>query len=246
MTGWTLRSKRRHQDSTVRFVMPRLGILFLLALLAVCRGPIAQQNYSAKEPTPLAENLLSVHAEVLAQTYCHVDDQAFTASIELKLHFTNISGHAVILSRKIESPNIVRAARDAEEGKNGTFIYSPDPHFLVAKLPKSPSFQSAPDPKLFVILKPGESFDSVVYSGVLGAKSEATGGPTPGLLSKGNYVLQVGVETWPYDWPYFDAKVDPQELKHQWARYGELSTGLAYSDFVPLVIPEHFKNPRCK
>jgi hypothetical protein len=227
--------------------MPRLRTLLLFAaFFGLCCEANAQQNNDAKEATPEAEKLLSVHAEVVAQTYCHVDDQAFTVFMDLKLHFTNLSGHAVILSRKVESPNIVRAAIDAEKGKNGVFLYSPDPHFIVAKLPKSPSFQSVPDSKLFVILNAGESFDSVVHSGVLAAKREATEGPVNGLLSKGSYVLQVGVRTWPYEWPYFDAKTDSQELKHRWAKYGELSTGLVYSDFVPFVIPEHFKNPRCK
>jgi hypothetical protein len=224
--------------------MPRPWTLLLFAAsFGMCCEANAQQNY---EDTPKAGKLLSIHAEVIAQTYCHVDDQVFTVSIDLKLQFTNLSGHPVILSKKFESPNIVRAAGDAEEGKKGVFLYSPDPHFLVPKLPKSPSFQSAPDSKLFVILNAGESFDSVVHSGVLAAKREKTDGPVHGLLSKGSYVLQVGVSTWPYEWPYFEAKTDSQELKHRWAKYGELSTGLIYSDFVPFIIPEHFKNPRCK
>jgi hypothetical protein len=221
-------------------------VLLFAAFFGLCYEANSQQNKDAKEAAPRAGNLLSVHAEVVAQTYCHVDDQAFTVFMDLKLHFTNLSDHAVILSRKIESPNIVRAARDAEAGKNGAFLYSPDPHFAVAELPKSPSFQSVPNSKLFVILKAGESFDSLVHSGVLGAKGKATGRPVYGLLSNGSYVLQVGVSTWPYKWPYFDAETDSEELKQRWAKYGELSTGLVYSDFVPFVIPEHFKNPRCK
>jgi hypothetical protein len=226
--------------------MPILRTLLLFACSGLCYEANAQQNKDAKEAAPQAEDLLSVHAEVVAQSYCHNYDDMFSVFMDLKLHFSNLSGHAVILSRKIESPNIVRAARDAEAGKNGVFLYSPDPHFTVAKLPKSPSFRSIPDSKLFVILKPGESFDGLVHSGVLGAKGEATGTPVNGLLSHGSYVLQVGVSTWPYEWPYFEAATDSQMLKQRWAKYGELSTGLVYSDFVPFVIPEHFKNPRCK
>jgi hypothetical protein len=227
--------------------MPVLRILWLFtAFFGLCFELNAQQNKDAKQKASSAENLLSVGAEVVAQNYCHDYDDMFTVSMDLKLRFTNVSGHPVILSKKIESPNVVRAARDAEAGKKGDFLYNPDPHFAVAELPKSPAFKNAPDSKLFVILNAGESFETLVHTGVFAAKGEATSLPVHGLLSNGSYVLQVGVWTWPYEWPYFEAKTDSQELKQRWAKYGELSAGLVYSDFVPFAIPEHFNNPRCK
>jgi hypothetical protein len=58
-------------------------------------------------------------------------------------------------------------------------------------------------------------------------------------------MLQVGVYTWPYELPYFDVKTNSQELKQSWIKYGDLATGLVYSDFAPFTLPEHFKNPRC-
>jgi hypothetical protein len=50
-------------------------------------------------------------------------------------------------------------------------------------------------------------------------------------------MLQVGVYTWPYEWPYFDVKTNSQELKQRWIKYGDLAIGLAYSDFAPLTLP---------
>jgi hypothetical protein len=236
----------QHSIPIVRFMTPKLrALLFFAAIFALCHETNAQENKDAKEAAPRTENLLSVQAEIIAQSYCHVDDQTFSVFMDLKLHFTNLSDHAVILSRRIESPAVVRAARDAQAGANGNFLYSPDPHFMVSEMPDSPSFGDKPNSKLFIILAPTESFETVVHSGVLGGKRDlATRGS--GLLSRGKYVLQVGLSTWPYQWPYFTTETDSQSLKERWARYGELSTGLLYSDFVPFTLPEHFKNPGCR
>jgi len=99
----------------------------------------------------------------------------------------------------------VLAERNATALKNpaamdGDFLYSPDAHFYVAELPNSPSFGDVPDSNLFVILAAGKSFETIVHSGVLGAKGGANDTTVHGLLSKGSYVLQVGVPTWPYRW----------------------------------------------
>ena len=66
------------------------------------------------------------------------------------------------------------------------------------------------------------------------------------MLANGSYVLQVGISTWPYEWPYFAVKTSAPELKQRWMKYGELATGLVYSDFAPFTLPEHFENPPCR
>ena len=176
---------------------------------------------------------------------CHVDDESFVASLNLRLQFINSSGHPVILSRKIEAPPIVRAARDLQSGETGNFLYAPEVHFTVGELPNGPLFGDEPDIKLFVLLAPGEKFETLVPANVFGANDATKTKKGNGLLAKGSYMLQVGVYTWPYEWPYFDVKTNSQELKLRWIKYGDLATGLVYSDFAPFTLPEHFKNPRC-
>jgi hypothetical protein len=183
--------------------------------------------------------------EVVNQSYCHVDDESFVALLNLRLQLTNSSGHPVILSRQIEDPPIVRAARDLQSGEKGDFLFAPDVHFTVADLPNGPSFGDAPNPKLFVLLAPGEKFETLVQANVFGANDAAKSKKGNGLLAKGSYLLQVGIYTWPYEWPYFDVKTNSQELKQRWMKYGDLATGLVYSDFARFTLPEHFKNPRC-
>jgi hypothetical protein len=96
-----------------------------------------------------------------------------------------------------------------------------------------------------VILAPGKSFEALAQTSVFVATDIAEAKRKNGLLSKGGYVLQVGIHTWPYDWPDFTAKIDTRKLKTRWAKHGELATGLLYSDFTPLTIPAQFEGPLC-
>ncbi len=216
--------------------------LLFVGTLGPWQSPKAKPHDARVKP---AENLLAVHAQVVSQSYCHVDDESFVASLELRLQFTNISGQPIILSRKIEPPSIVRVARDLRAGERGDFLFAPDVHFTVSEIPRGPTFGDAPDLKLFVLLAPGEKFETLVPANVFGANDAGRAKKGNGLLAKGSYELQVGVYMWPYEWPYFDLKTSSQELKRRWTKYGDLATGLVYSDFTPFTLPEHFKNPSC-
>jgi hypothetical protein len=107
----------------------------------------------------------------------------------------------------------------------------------------APSFSDTPDSKLFVILAPSESFETVIFPGVLRSKGEVNS-VIQGRLSKGSYVLQVDVSTWPYVGPFMDSE---ERLAERWAKFGKLATGSVPSGFASFTIPEHFKkNPRCQ
>ena len=220
-------------------------MLFSIGISALSLAVDAQRNGDDEEPTKQAGDLLRAHIDVVKQRYCRDDDEAFTASLDLRIRFTNSAGRPVILSRKIEPPPVVRVAVNADAAKKGTFIYAPDAHFTVASLPNSPHFGQAPDPKLFILLSPGESFETLIHTGVFGAYDGAKVTAGNGLLPKGSYLLQVGVPTWPYEWPYFGSKNDTQELKQRWSKYGDLVAGLLYTDFAPFTLTQQFKNPRC-
>jgi hypothetical protein len=111
--------------------------------------------------------------------------------------------------------------------------------------PDAPPFGPAPDPKLFILLAPRQSFETEVQASVVGASDAGKPIKGSGLLARGSYVLQVGVSTWPYDWPDFSSKTDAQELKQRWNQYGHLAMGLVYSDVAPFTLPVRFENPRC-
>jgi hypothetical protein len=208
-------------------------VMFVVATVVLSLELSGQRKPDPSEVASRKDKLLTVHMDIVTQNYCRPDDEAFVANLTLRLRFNNASANTVILSRRIESPAIVRAAHDTEAASHDEFVYAPDAHFMLNKTPpKAPSFRNAPNSKLFATLAPGGNFETLVKTSVIG-------------VAKGSYVLQIGVHTWPYDWPYFTAKTDPQELKARWSKYGDLATGLLMSDFASFTISEEHKFPPC-
>jgi hypothetical protein len=188
---------------------------------------------------------IAVKAQILSQSYCHTDLEVYSVQMSVKLGFTNVSDHNVILSRRIESPAIVRVAKTIDDAQKGNFEFNPDFHYYVAELPNSPRFAKSPDPKYFVILTPKQTYELVVTSGALGAVEKGFA-KKHGLLAKGDHVLQIDVDTWPYAWPHFRPSADNHELAERWRAAGRLVTGMVFSDFVHFTIPGEFNNPPCK
>jgi hypothetical protein len=220
------------------------ALMVLACSWAFCLRVGAQRNENHLNPEQASASL-PAQIQVIRQSFCHLDDESFAANLKLRLMLTNNSEHVAILSRKIEPPTIVRVALTAEAGKNGNFVYSPDVHSTVAELPKGPRFGATPNAKLFILLSPGEKFETEVPVAVFGASETGTVKSGNGLLAKGSYVLQVGVHTWPYEWPYFSVETSAQDIRQRWMKYGDLAVGTVYSNFAPFTLPEHFDNPRC-
>jgi hypothetical protein len=220
-------------------------LLYCVLLVGVCgvmSGSQDKTDYGVAPPVDLSLNL-----EIVQQSYCNLGDEEFIVGMEVKLKFTNISDHNVILSRKIENPVTVRAAKTAEAGKNHDFESDPNADFFTAHMPPSaPRFGKSPEAKYFVTLAPKESYETTVQSGLTALFDAALAPKHKGLLTRGAHVLQLGVNVWPYDWPYFTARTDKEVLAKRWRNFGRLETGFIYSDFLPFTIPEKFESPRCK
>ncbi len=228
--------------------MKALLILLSLAFALVAQGgPLYARSCAAPRSSSVLfgraqsstseTDALSVTFAILAQTYCHADDESFTVRLEVRLHFTNVSDKPVILSKKIDNTDLVRVAKSVEAGDAGQFESAPNPDRLVRENPPSPPFRDAPDPKYFVILNPRQSYDVTIQTSVFGTK-----GPTSehGLINRGTHVLRLGISTWPY-YGYADV----QNLRARWARFGDLQFGSVYTNFVPFEIPQKFENPAC-
>jgi len=227
-----------------------MRILIAFVLLTWSYGLCAQRQQEVgqeqkTDPLP-QERDLSVNAQITTQKYCHMDDDSFAVRMEIKLRFTNVSDHPVILAKRIEDPPIVRAARSIEDAKKGNFEYDPNVDFFPGKLPPSPRFGEKPDKEHFITLAPEQSYEARVVSGVFGAIAASKARKGSGLLAQGKHVLQLGVGTWPYDWPYFESSTDVRQLAERWSSYGHLANGILYSDLVPFSIPDKFDNPLCE
>ena len=137
-------------------------------------------------------------AEIVNQSYCHVDDESFSVRLLIKLRFTNVSDHRVILAKLVESPLLVRAAKSGQDAEKGNLEYGPNVDYFPTELPASPRFGEKPDVEHFIILAPHESYEATVISGVVGAAVADKAREGSGLLAKGKHVLKFGVGTWPY------------------------------------------------
>ena len=216
-------------------------VLFSLAVEPQNQPPsIAAQPQKQDQRPASGESKMRVDGRVVGQTYCDADSRFFPVLLEISLRFTNLSNGAVILSRKIPGPVAVRVAKDLGALRIGNFEYNPTFDWTQAELPKAPSLGNAPDSELFAILSSGESFETHISAHVIGTKTRREG-----LVGKGKHVLQLGVETWPYQWPWY-TPIDAHKLADQWNKYGQLVTGIVYTEPLPFTIPEKVKVEPCE
>lgn len=223
-------------------------VMSLCWLWGVCLRAQTESPLHASQVTNGGDyaNDLSLNAEVFNQTYCHVDLDTFSVQMLIKLRFTNVSDHNVILSRRIESPAIVRVAKTVQDAQSGTFEYNPTIDYFPHKISAGPRFAKNPDSRLFITLSPKESYETTVTTAVVGAVDKSRVPKMRGLLDKGSHVLQLGVSTWPYQWPHFKTSADSQDLAKRWRPVGHLVTSTLFSDFAHFIIPDVFQNPQCK
>jgi hypothetical protein len=159
--------------------------------------------------------------------------------MKIKLHFINLTSSPLVLSRKIPSPAEVRVANSLEALRSGKLEYNSNLDPAVAELPRSPSFGDAPDLEYFTILLPKQSFETQVSATVFGTRARKEG-----FVEKGNHVLQLGLDVWPYKWP-FSSPVDGHKLAKRWSKYGILVTGYFYTEPIILTIPDKFRVGPC-
>lgn len=182
-------------------------------------------------------NALDATAAILSQRYCHVDDTSFSVLMEVKVRLTNTSDTPVILSRRIDSPSVVRVARTTEAGEAGQFEYAPNVDTFVSENSPHPAFGDVPNSKEFIVLSHGETYEMTISTGVFGTKRRTSG---HGLINRGSHVLQLAISVWPY---YGYEDIDG--LRKKWSRLGTLQTGVVYTNLIPFRIPEKFPNPPC-
>lgn len=226
--------------------MGRVFVCLLLTVLCAVLGkaqnhatPINGESRGFSKTGEDDTRKIRVDGKVVTQTYCDARSSLYSVSMEISLRFTNLSDRPAILSRKLPSPSEVRVAKTPEALRSQMFEYNPNLDPAVARLPRSPSLGHVPDSRYFTILRPKESFEAQVSTVVFGTQTGKKG-----FVEKGKHVLQLGMETWPYQWP-ISAPIDAHKLADEWSEYGHLVTGFLYTEPIDLTIPEDFKEPPC-
>jgi hypothetical protein len=222
----------------------RYALMFIVFSTAGLSAQQTAASAARRDRVPL-EKGLAVVADVVEQTYCQIDDEAFAVRMTIKLRFNNVSDRPLILARTIENPPIVRVAKNARDAQHGHLEYDPYIDYFPTTLPSAPRFGDGPDEQYFITLLPQQTYEATVTSELLNNQHGRAPNRT-WLVPKGSHVLQLGINVWPYQWPYFDSPVSSQQLSRRWSKYGHLATGWVYSDPVPFTIPEQFDNPWCQ
>ena len=218
----------------------RLALTFVLLLSATA---FAQQSSPAEVTVyrPQGEPDLSVSADILSQEYCRLTPEDHEVHFSVRLTFTNVSNHRVILQREVEPPSYVHVARNVSDGQKRKFEYVFNLGFPTG-LSTAPEFGDRPDETYFITLLPGQSYEATVTTEIMVAEKSAQTGRGPG----GDHVLQVALNTLPYQSGIYTNPVNAKQLSPRWSKYGHLATGWIYSDFAPFSLPEVFDDAVCE
>lgn len=199
---------------------------------------------SAAEATvdpPHVEADLSVSAEIVSQDYCRLTAEDHEVHFSVRLTFTNVSDHRVILERDVERPPLVTVARNVADAQNGHFEYTFNLGPITG-LSTAPPFGDRPNDTYFITLLPGQTYEATVTVPILVPEKSATTGKGPA----GDHVLQVALNTFPYQTGIYTNPANARQLSLRWSKYGHLATGWIYSDFAPLSLPELFDDAVCE
>lgn len=145
----------------------------------------------------------------------------------LRVRIENLGREAIILPRSIESPNGGRVSPVSGSQPSyefwGTEVYGAT---------RDEDFGSVPDSNRFVLLKPGEAFETLTATGL---QVNLTDEEIPKTVLPGTEVrLQVLLELAPRR-PVADAMV--KALREKWRAIGKLTTGQVWSEAVRIGVP---------
>jgi hypothetical protein len=232
------------------FCVLRRASYALMFLVFLTAGASAQQTSAAdatadrprveRYQTAPVEPDLSASAEIINQDYCRVTPEDHAVHFSVRLTFTNVSKHRVILAREVERPPVVNVARNSDDGQKGKFEYTFGAD-LITGVSTLPQFGDLPDETYFIILLPGRTYEATVAASILVSEKSVNTGKGPG----GDHVLQIALNTLPYQSGIYTNPVDARQLSLRWSKYGHLASGWIYSDFAPFSLPEAFDDAVC-
>ena len=215
--------------------VPLIVSLMLLARWSVGQGDTA----------PAArEKLLSLSVKQLGEQHCQSYPDAFSVALRLGSRLRNESSEKIIVARNLGSPFHASVSTSSEELKQGHFVY--DPSVLeVSNQNPSPSekFEERPDFARFVILDPGDEFETETWAHVIAdlttsQRPSANYGPTAG-----QYFMQVQLRTWPYA---ATEESEMRRIEETWRPWGILFTAAIKSRPFPITLPEIKRGISCE
>lgn len=200
-----------------------LSTLAVWSILSASPGALA----AAGSPGTSAgdKKALRLTTSVVDKRHCH-DSQMRLA---LELNYTNVGGQTLILHKNSNLISRTRVSVNLEAARAGR--YQQDVRYSVEVVSLPGRANKQPPIEDFVILRPGESFQTRTEAIIF------TAGGKDGLSNKlaaGIYLLQVRVQTW------YDSDETAKRLRRSWRRAGSLWTDDVTSEPMPFT----FETPR--
>jgi hypothetical protein len=174
---------------------------------------------------------------VLVQRYCKEtgSDVSDNLRIKLRLRYTNAGSQALILYKYENTVFREMISRDPLEATAHRYVW--DFSLTTVTGGKDPRLDSLVPSASFVILRPGQIFDSEAEITVFvrrGRESRESDGLLPG-----EYILQVSVSTWP------ESQSLGERLRKRWQGIGALWFGDLTSEPMRLKIEKNRKVLDC-
>jgi len=196
-----------------------LTLVLLLSLLTF----LGSANSRLVDGQPLRATV-----SIVGTRYCSAGDpDTFAVWLDLRIKYTNLTDVNLILDREIGKAwygqKVARSLHDLADGlyeSNPNIDWMPQDH-----LPVKPSL-GRPDAD-FVILSPGESFESQAQPSVI---AEYEGRKIPSVVTSGVHVFQMDLSAW-------DRPGNPSQFAKSWRKFGKLVTGTVVTQPLTITIP---------
>lgn len=185
----------------------------------------------AAQPT----SQLQLTAEILEQTYCSVRAEAISLELKIRLRYTNLSPHPVILYKGHDLFFQTKIRSEPDATGRSYQVHLINMHYFDEEFERidarSPS-------KVFVTLAPNQSFERQLTKGI--GVTEQSKERSSTSVYPGGHTLQLIVSTW-----YQSPKL-AEQLRQQWRRKGFLWSQPLSSVPLKVVVEKPAAAPPCR
>lgn len=213
-----------------------LPIAFLTSWLFMIENDDLRVSATDRTTTGASVPLLKLTTSLLTHRFCVGDSQVSMLRLRLRLRYTNVGEHPIILNKSSNvAPTVLvsRSVADTVAG-NRELIYSVD--FIVAEEPGFAKTQRLLSS--YVVLRRGEFFDTTSEVSVPFAVDDQRA--PNGTITRGEHLLQIQVVTW---WESLEVQ---QQLSSKWKHRGYLWHEVVQSEPMPFSIDPHINLENCR
>lgn len=177
---------------------------------------------------------LRVETAIVSQYYCREDSDLDRLTLNLNLKYTNIGSQSIILAKGSSEHSQMIVSENENGAVGGVEINPTFTHIWGDQYSVTPQDLS----RLFVILKPKDSYRTKTIAGVFVLRANRSG--IGGAVGNGNHFLQLRVRTWPLSWELTN------RLETAWKNKGALWTRSVISEPMAFTVIPKRRLTKCR